>query len=349
MAGLIALIMFCSPLSILAQAQYFGGIGRGTVQSVCFRPLDCLNDTAGTALPGTVCNDGDICTVNDLYGANCVCAGTGLDTDGDGVCNGEDDCPSVFGQQGSNCVDGDACTINDVLNAQCQCVGTSQDTDGDGVCDGEDDCPSVVGQQGSSCTDSTDCTVDDVLNVNCQCHGTIIVSVAATINGNWLLADGIAYIYTTSPVSGAEYDWSIQPNPGDWVLVEQGTTASVIAPPINAQASLCVSVTVGSVCVQYACTELFIMDVGLQEPRAADLGFSVRPNPSEGSFEMVLNRPLSGPVRYEVEDVLARSVLVSGTTMTKRTCIDLGSAARGVYLLRVMHDQGYDVIRLVVR
>ncbi|MBK9076591.1 MAG: T9SS type A sorting domain-containing protein [Flavobacteriales bacterium] len=38
--------------------------------------IDCLGVPGGTALPGTACNDGNGTTINDVYGANCVCAGT---------------------------------------------------------------------------------------------------------------------------------------------------------------------------------------------------------------------------------------------------------------------------------
>ncbi|HMQ77707.1 MAG TPA: hypothetical protein PKE21_16665, partial [Flavobacteriales bacterium] len=39
-------------------------------------PMDCLGVPGGTALPGTTCDDGDGNTVNDAYDANCVCSGT---------------------------------------------------------------------------------------------------------------------------------------------------------------------------------------------------------------------------------------------------------------------------------
>ncbi len=135
---------------------------------------DCLGVVGGPALPGTACNDGNACTVNDVYTASCQCAGTASgDTDGDGVCNATDNCPGVAGQIGSACSDGNACTINDVLNANCQCVGTAAaDSDGDGVCNTLDNCPNVAGQIGSACNDGNACTINDVLNASCQCAGT---------------------------------------------------------------------------------------------------------------------------------------------------------------------------------
>lgn len=41
------------------------------------RNVDCLGVLGGTALPGTACNDGNASTTNDMYGTDCVCAGTG--------------------------------------------------------------------------------------------------------------------------------------------------------------------------------------------------------------------------------------------------------------------------------
>ncbi|HEX2618079.1 MAG TPA: thrombospondin type 3 repeat-containing protein, partial [Flavobacteriales bacterium] len=108
-----------------------------------------------------------------MLNSSCQCAGTMQDDDGDGVCNAQDNCPNVAGQQGSSCNDGNACTINDVLNSSCQCVGTqSPDSDGDGQCDATDNCPNVTGQQGSTCDDGNACTINDVLNSSCQCVGT---------------------------------------------------------------------------------------------------------------------------------------------------------------------------------
>ena len=350
-AGLIAPVLCCMPLFVHAQEQYHGGIGRGTVQSASIRPLDCLNVLGGDALPGTACDDEEVCTINDVYSANCECAGTFQDTDGDEVCDAEDPCPTLADlENGDVCDDGEDCTVNDMVSG-CVCAGSSLDTDGDGVCDADDACPllaNVVPE--SPCDDGSDCTTSDMYTSNCECLGTIITEVdPADIVGSWLLADGLAYTYTTTPVPGAEFDWQIGPNPGSWTLVEQEETVSVIAPPINDDAILCVSVTMGSVCLKYGCKDLFIMDVGVQEPLVAHSDYSVRPNPSEGLFELVKNGPDSGPVRFRVDDALGRSVLVSGSATASKTLIDLGSAVPGFYLLRVQHDQGMDVIRLVVR
>lgn len=78
-----------------------------------------------SCIPGTACDDNDPCTTNDAYTANCECVGTFADSDGDGVCNAEDQCPGFNnGLIGTACNDGNANTVNDVYTSNCDCVGT---------------------------------------------------------------------------------------------------------------------------------------------------------------------------------------------------------------------------------
>ncbi|MCY7306991.1 MAG: T9SS type A sorting domain-containing protein, partial [Rhodoferax sp.] len=89
-----------------------------------YDPTDCLGVIGGNALPDSSCNDNNFCTVNDMWSDGCVCAGTFQDTDGDGICDAIDNCPSAFGTLGDPCNDGNPNTINDALNANCICAGT---------------------------------------------------------------------------------------------------------------------------------------------------------------------------------------------------------------------------------
>ncbi len=54
-------------------------------------PNSCGN--TGCTTVGETCDDGDACTINDVYDANCGCAGTFEDSDNDGVCDADDLCP----------------------------------------------------------------------------------------------------------------------------------------------------------------------------------------------------------------------------------------------------------------
>ena len=109
---------------------------------------------------GDPCNDNNTCTINDVFDANCQCAGTFADDDNDGICDNDDACPGSDDSldddndgipngcdpcdnnlTGTACTDGDPCTENDVIDANCNCAGTFADDDNDGVCNANDLCP----------------------------------------------------------------------------------------------------------------------------------------------------------------------------------------------------------------
>jgi hypothetical protein len=67
------------------------------------------------------------------------CEGLGGDTDGDGVCNANDNCPDVAN---ADQADSDGDGVGDACDAPPDpCAGLGGDTDGDGVCDSADICP----------------------------------------------------------------------------------------------------------------------------------------------------------------------------------------------------------------
>lgn len=55
--------------------------------------FDDIEVIASNCTIGAPCDDQDTCTVNDVYNAICICAGTFLDSDNDGVCDNNDICP----------------------------------------------------------------------------------------------------------------------------------------------------------------------------------------------------------------------------------------------------------------
>jgi len=135
-------------------------------------PVECPCEDEG--MP---CDDGDACTVGETYDAECNCVGGVFqDTDGDGVCDAEDQCPGTDdGIIGTACDDGDACTTGETFDANCACSGgVFQDADGDGVCDAEDQCPDFDDNLiGTACDDGDACTVGETYDVNCGCSGGI--------------------------------------------------------------------------------------------------------------------------------------------------------------------------------
>jgi hypothetical protein len=54
---------------------------------------------------------------------SCICAGTFMDADDDGVCDDDDKC--VGPEPGTACDDGNASTTQDIINASCQCEGST--------------------------------------------------------------------------------------------------------------------------------------------------------------------------------------------------------------------------------
>jgi hypothetical protein len=108
----------------------------------------------GAPEPGTPCNDGVPTTVNDVVGANCVCAGVVVD------------CLGAAGGAalpGTTCNDGNSNTVNDVWNASCQCVGQLLDCAGT---------PGGSALPGTACNDGNAGTLNDVWTASCTCQGT---------------------------------------------------------------------------------------------------------------------------------------------------------------------------------
>ncbi|QQR85309.1 MAG: T9SS type A sorting domain-containing protein [Flavobacteriales bacterium] len=112
---------------------------------------------------GDPCDDGNPNTINDVV-SNCICAGTLLGNDCEGVPGG----PAV---PGTACNDNDDCTTGDVYDANCICAGTFADADADGTCDANDLCPGGP-EPGTVCDDLDACTTGDVIGTNCLCAGT---------------------------------------------------------------------------------------------------------------------------------------------------------------------------------
>ncbi len=87
-----------------------------------YRPRLVLCYELQACTVGASCDDNDVCTIGDVFDANCNCAGTVADADGDGVCDAQDPCDNRTA--GTACDDNDATTVNDVLDANCNCAGT---------------------------------------------------------------------------------------------------------------------------------------------------------------------------------------------------------------------------------
>ncbi|HRH70686.1 MAG TPA: hypothetical protein PLB89_14380, partial [Flavobacteriales bacterium] len=85
--------------------------------------IDCEGNAQGSVGLGAGCDDGDECTIGDVYDANCNCAGSLYDSDNDGLCDGLDNCPNTPGVSGAPCDDGNPNTAGDVVWWDCGCRG----------------------------------------------------------------------------------------------------------------------------------------------------------------------------------------------------------------------------------
>jgi hypothetical protein len=139
---------------------------------------------------GTPCSDGNVCTINDAVDANCNCTGTFQDTDGDTVCDANDNCPNVTGQIGSPCDDGNANTGNDILLADCTCAGQVIDCLG---------VPGGSALPGTACNDNDPLTLNDAYDNNCTCTGapaahSVTIAFQTDANGQqstWEILDQV--------------------------------------------------------------------------------------------------------------------------------------------------------------
>ena len=143
----------------------------------------CL-DSAPCETEGQPCEDGDVCTTGETYDAECNCTGGVFqDSDNDGVCDAEDQCPDINDALiGQPCEDGDVCTTGETFNNSCECTGgVYTDADEDGFCVGDDPddndpcvpvaCPCP--EEGQSCDDLNPCTTGETYDVDCNCTGGV--------------------------------------------------------------------------------------------------------------------------------------------------------------------------------
>ena len=130
----------------------------------------------GSCTVGVPCNDNNPCTTDDVIDAACNCTGIPIaDSDGDGICDTEDSCPSLDDSLiGTACDDGDSCTTGETYDRNCECSGgISVDSDEDGICDALDTCSTIDDNLiGTPCDDNDDCTMNDIYTTNCDCAGT---------------------------------------------------------------------------------------------------------------------------------------------------------------------------------
>ncbi|MEO8067819.1 MAG: hypothetical protein ABI599_09025, partial [Flavobacteriales bacterium] len=180
--------------------------------------------------PGNSCDDGNANTINDVVGANCVCAGTLLGNDCLGV-------PGGSALPGTSCNDNDACTVNDVYQGNCLCAGTFADADNDGTCDANDLCPGGP-EPGSACNDNNANTENDLVGGDCVCAGTPI----NTCTEDLVLTFNL-------DAFGSETTWEVRDQATNDIVEQGGPYADGAA-----------GTMVANLCVPIGCYQLSVFD-----------------------------------------------------------------------------------------
>ena len=143
---------------------------------------------------------GDTCTNFCKYDDACgVCGGTGVDEDGDGVCDDVD-----------SCLDMSACNYSANPTEACQttdacgvCGGTGVDVDGDGICDDNDSCVDTTACNYAA-NPTEDCQTTDACGV---CGGT-----GVDVDGDGLCDDdGNGNLDNCTDTSKCNYDVTVYP------------------------------------------------------------------------------------------------------------------------------------------
>ncbi|MBL7980269.1 MAG: T9SS type A sorting domain-containing protein [Flavobacteriales bacterium] len=291
-------------------------------------PLDCLGVPGGNATVGSPCNDGNPNTTNDVYTTNCNCAGT-LALDCLGV-------PGGSAQPGTPCNDGDPNTGNDVYGADCNCAGILID------------CTGVVGGSalpGSPCNDGDPCTTNDAWNSTCNCAGTPgtvgAINTPATVDANSSIT---LYI---NPIPGAvSYDWVL---PNDWTSTNTSTFVLVAeAGSILGDREVCINVNTAG-CTLSGCETITVTGTTGVAGNDGLSWFTVRPNPSNGLFELApadLNLATTDLVVFDAmgREVRRSTVVFNGAPLV----LDLSTVETGTYYLVAKRQNEQRMMPLVI-
>jgi hypothetical protein len=138
---------------------------------------------------GDVCDDGNAETQNDIWNAECVCAGEIVGCTALSACNYNplatvDDFSCVF--QGDVCDDGLAETINDVYGFDCMCAGEVVSVAGctePNACNYDMSATTDDGSCffiGDACDDGLTETSGDMIDADCMCVGEVVMTMGCT-------------------------------------------------------------------------------------------------------------------------------------------------------------------------
>ncbi len=300
-----------------------------------------------TPVNNTVCTEFQI--VNDGFtGANnrdfyVSLNGQQYNADGGWLSGAIDEMPALAGPCVVDChgvVGGSA-----YLDECGDCVGGTTGAD---PC--EQDCAGTWGGPalpGTACDDNDPCTRDDSWNVECACVGAPVFSVV-NVSGPDTVQVGEGVIYEVTEVDGATYAWDL---PEGWATQDPGGSSVQVSVGGEAHqaVAVCVTLTVAG-CEELVCTTVWV-DAGLSvgDHTAPGAWVSVFPNPSNGVFQVTRSDAEGVQMEFTVHDLMGRQIGPAHTLNgALGLVLDLSKEANGTYLLRTLHQDEVQVMKLVV-
>ena len=190
----------------VCQGEEIAGIPGCLSADACNYDLNATIDDGSCIFPGEPCDDNNENTFEDVYTAECVCAGLTLGCTLNNACNfdasaGIDDGSCML--PGDNCDDGDPFTNNDVYGLDCVCAGEPPvSIEG---CTAPEACnynPDANVEDfscllpGEPCDDGNEATVNDLLGGDCVCAGLITGCTelgTCNYNENAIVDDGSCF------------------------------------------------------------------------------------------------------------------------------------------------------------
>lgn len=297
----------------VAGFDQFHGHGRLNVFAALSEFNTCI-DQAGTA-----CDDGDICTENDVYDNACNCAGTFADSDQDSVCDQNDLCPGFddlidsdndgipngcdscnSNLVGTACNDNDSCTINDVYDSNCNCAGSYIDDDSDGICVGND-------------PDDADPCIPNISPENCPLEVCTDYDETSFENGDygiWLFGVGDAVPFGANANTGS-YTARLRDN--------SGQASSIYTQPINANGLAGMRINFSFILVSYEFSEDFFFEISTDGGNSFDV-----------IKRWISGTDVSNNIRYYEEIIVSNHTLSEQTVLRFRS--DASSNADYVYI-----------------